>query len=161
MSGLFALINRHMGTTENTETKSLDDYIAKSKQEWLDIVNEMNKKFKSINALRDLTSELYSQRQIALEYNNELLNKISILNKKYRVEYANKFNFYKTQSNLMYKSDSSINAQILSDLSELLYKIEIMSNFSEFMKETIKTIDDMIYAVANRIRLEELIIGTR
>lgn len=146
---------------ENSELEKLDAYITKSKSEWLSIINDMNKKFKTINELRDLTSELYSQRQIALEYNNELLNKVSMLNKKYRVEYAAKFNFYKLQSNVMYKSDSSINAQVLSDLSDLLYKIEIMSNFSEFMKETIKTLDDMIYAVANRIRLEELIIGSR
>jgi len=147
-------------TGENVEKQNtLEAYIEKSKAEWLGIINEMNKKFVSLPLLRELSGELYSQRQIALEYNNELMNRLSTLNKSYRTEYAAKYNYYKAQANIMYKSDSAINAQVLSDLSQTLYKIELLSNFSEFMKETIKTIDDMIYGISNRIRLEELILG--
>ena len=68
-----------------------------------------------------------------------------------------KYNYYKTQSQIRYSSEAAINAQIDADLKDDKYQIELLDNHAKYMLETIKTIDSVIYAINNRIRIEELI----
>jgi len=39
----------------------------------------------------------------------------------------------------------------------MTYQIELLENHAKYMQETIKTIDNIIFAISNRIRIEELI----
>ena len=144
---------------EPIKQKSLEEHIDGVKREWSSRIKKLNESFSNIKDLRDIMPELYTQRQIALEYCNTLLNKVSDVNSKYKHQYAEKYKYYRTQSNIMFKSDSAINSQIESDLREMIYKMNLMNDFIVYIRETIKTIDDMIYAIPNRIRLEELILG--
>ena len=142
---------------EETSPNTLEDYIALHQQQWSTIVNEMNTKMKNFADLPDLQNVVYSKRQDALDYYYALLGKISSLSKTYKEEYAKRYNYYKTTANIRYSSDAAINAQIASDLREQVYQIELLENHSKYMCETIKTIDSIIYAISNRIRIEELI----
>lgn len=136
---------------------TLEDYITLHQQQWSTIVSDMNTKMKNFADLPDLQNIVYSKRQDALDYYYALLSKISSLSKNYKEEYAKRYNYYKTTANIRYSSDSAINAQIASDLREQVYQIELLENHSKYMLETIKTIDSIIYAINNRIRIEELI----
>lgn len=136
---------------------TLEDYIATHQQQWSTIIADMNNKMKNFADLPDLQNVVYSRRQDALDYYFALLSKVSGLSKTYKEEYAKRYNYYKTNANIRYSSDTAINAQIASDLRDNMYKIELLENHSKYMLETIKTIDSIIYAINNRIRIEELI----
>lgn len=140
-------------------SNTLESHIEKVKVEWMRRIKSMNEKFIDLKSLCELTSTLYTERQIALEYNNTIMNKIAELNKRYNEEYARRYNHYKSDSNIYYKSDAAINAQVHSDMRELIYKIELMDKFSKYMMETVHTIDNMIYAIQSRVRMEEIING--
>ena len=79
------------------------------------------------------------------------------MSKEYKKQYATRYNSYKVNSQIRYNSDTAINAQIASDLADVTYKLSLLENHAKYMQETIKTIDNLIYAISNRIRIEELI----
>ena len=141
----------------NAPARTLEEYINQHQTKWSELIMDMNKKLKNFFDIPELQNIVYSKRQDALDYYFGLLSKITSLSKEYKVQYAYKYNTYKTASQIRYTSDSAINAQISSDLCEIIYKSELLSNHAKYMQETIKTIDGIIYAINNRIRIEELI----
>ena len=137
--------------------KTLEDYILTHQQQWSAIIADLNGKMKHFADLADLQNVIYSRRQDALDYYFGMLSKISSLSRDYKLKYSQKYNYYKTQAQIRYSSEAAINAQIDSDLKDDKYQIELLDQHTKYMLETIKTIDSIIYAINNRIRIEELI----
>ena len=142
---------------QNNQPATLEEYIAQHQQQWSNVILEMNNMMKKFADLTDLQMTIYSKRQNALYYYFNLLYQISAMSKEYKKQYAAKYNSYKVNSQIRYNSDTAINAQIASDLADVSYKLTLLENHSKYMQETIKTIDNLIYAISNRIRIEELI----
>ena len=142
---------------QSTQPATLEEYIAQHQQQWSNVILEMNNMMKKFVDLPDLQITIYSKRQNALDYYFNLLYQISAMSKEYKKQYAAKYNNYKVNSQIRYNSDTAINAQIASDLADVSYKLTLLENHSKYMQETIKTIDNLIYAISNRIRIEELI----
>ena len=137
--------------------QTLEDYILTHQQQWSAIIADLNGKMKHFADLVDLQNVIYSRRQDALDYYFGMLSKISSLSRDYKLKYSQKYNYYKTQAQITYSSEAAINAQIDSDLKDDKYQIELLDQHTKYMLETIKTIDSIIYAINNRIRIEELI----
>lgn len=137
--------------------QTLEDYILTHQQQWSAIIADLNGKMKHFADLADLQNVIYSRRQDALDYYFGMLSKISSLSRDYKLKYSQKYNYYKTQAQIRYSSEAAINAQIDSDLKDDKYQIELLDQHTKYMLETIKTIDSIIYAINNRIRIEELI----
>ena len=137
--------------------QTLEDYILTHQQQWSAIIADLNGKMKHFADLADLQNVIYSRRQDALDYYFGMLSKISSLSRDYKFKYSQKYNYYKTQAQIRYSSEAAINAQIDSDLKDDKYQIELLDQHTKYMLETIKTIDSIIYAINNRIRIEELI----
>lgn len=137
--------------------ETLEGYVHRHQDAWSACVAELNGGLKKFSELPDLLYVVYTKRQNAWDYYFELLYYITDMEKTYRKAYADRYNYYKTNAQIRYSSDLSIKMQIEADLGEELYKIEVLKNHSEYMKETIKTIDDIIYAISNRIKIEEMI----
>jgi len=141
----------------NEKPATLEEFILTHQQQWSAIVSELNGKMKNFADLTDLQNVIYSKRQDALDYYYGMLSKISSLSRDYKSKYSQQYNYYKTQSQIRYSSEAAINAQIDSDLKDDKYQIELLDQHARYMAETIKTIDSIIYAINNRIRIEELI----
>ena len=137
--------------------QTLEDYILTHQQQWSAIIADLNGKMKHFADLADLQNVIYSRRQDALDYYFGMLSKISSLSRDYKLKYSQKYNYYKTQAQIRYSSEAAINAQIDSDLKDDKYQIELLDQHTKYMLETIKTIDSIIDAINNRIRIEELI----
>ena len=142
---------------QSTQPATLEEYITQHQQQWSNVISEMNSMMKKFTNLPDLQMTIYSKRQNALDYYFNLLYQISAMSKEYKKQYAAKYNNYKVNSQIRYNSDTAINAQIAADLADVSYKLTLLENHSKYMQETIKTIDNLIYAISNRIRIEELI----
>lgn len=146
---------------ENTSVEqkpaTLEEYILSHQTQWTEVVQEMTSKMKRLPDLPELLNMVYAKRQDALDYYFGLLAKISAMSRDHKQKYAEYYNYYKTQSQIRYSSDSAINAQISATLKDDEYNAELLENHAKYMQETIKSIDYIIYAITNRIRIEELI----
>lgn len=146
---------------EENKESTLEDYILEHQSKWSSIISDFSSKMKKFSDLIFLQNEIYSSRQNALDYYFGLLAKISQLSKTYKQQYASLYNQLKTTSQIRYSSEAALNAQIASSLAELTYKSELLENHAKYMQETIKTIDSLIFAINNRIKIEELIQGVK
>lgn len=141
---------------EQKET-NLEEFIAKKQSYWSSKIKELNEKFKTIPSLSNLTTEIYTTRQDLQEYHKSMLMKCASLNREYKKKYAELYNSYKTTSQIKYTSDQAINAQIAAQLADFNYTMELMNHHSNYIEETIKTIDNLIYGIKSRIDIEQLL----
>lgn len=142
---------------DNINKSPLQLQIEAREAEWMNIIKKLNEKMRTLEDIRDLLPELYTNRQICLEHYNGALRMLSKMQRDYKPKYAQKYNHYKMNSQIRYSSDTAINAQIQSDMADDIMDIELMNNYAKYVQETVKTIDGIIYGINNRLQLEKLI----
>ena len=127
--------------------------------EWKERVEVLSIHMKDIKTLAKAQVDLFSQRQVLLEYSYKLAGIISKLNSKYRVEKAQKLKHYSENHDVRYGSNEKT-VLIEGDLSQITEKIELVDGHRKFIDQTIQTIDHMLYGVKSRIALEEYLRGS-
>lgn len=155
------IIDSGLPTSEATPVKTPLEIIEEKQDNWTKIVKGLSAKLKNFAELPELMNEVYAKRQDATDYYFSLLHKISLATKKYNEDYATIYNKLKVESQIRYTSEAAINAQIASILSDPAFKLSLMNNHAKFMQETIKSIDNLIFGINNRIKIEELIEGIK
>ena len=114
---------------------------------------------KDIQTLAKAQVDLFSQRQVLLEYSYKLASIVSKLNAKYRTEKSRKMKDYSERSDFRYGSNEKT-VLIEGDLSEISEKIELVEGHRKFIDQTIQTTDHMLYGVKSRISLEDYLRGS-
>lgn len=141
------------------ENKALETALEAKNAAYRDKVLTLSGYMQDVKHLSELIHVVYSERQVTLEYYHTILQHLSKLNKEYKKEYAKQYNKFKFEVNQRYNTEQAITTQVSSALSDFIYKIELLNNHAKYIGETVKTIDDIIYGIQNRIRLEEILIG--
>lgn len=141
------------------ENKVLEESLENKNAAYRDKVIALSEKMKDVRNLPDLMNVVYSERQVTLEYYHLVLQHLSRLNKEYKIEYAKQYDNFKFKVQQRYSTEQSINAQVSAVMADFIYKIELLNNHAKYISETIKTMDDIIYGIQNRIRLQEIMIG--
>ncbi len=156
------MINNSTTNTSNggdLQKSPLQSYIEEREREWAVRIKSLNEKLRTLEEMRDLMPELYTQRQICLEYYHNVLRMLSKQQHDYKPKYAQKYNYYKMNSQIRYNSDTAIISQVQSDLTDDIMNIELMNNHAKYIQETIKSIDAIIYGINSRLQLEKIIKG--
>lgn len=144
--------------SQNTmQEQSLEQFILSRQQQWSDKIKDINKKFKTILELQDVLCDIYSLRQDIEDYRKQVLVKCAALSRDYKKRYAELYNAYKTNSQIKYNSDAAINSQIAAQLADITYTMDLMNHHSDFLSESIKTIDSLIFGIKHRIDIENLL----
>lgn len=141
--------------------KTFEEYIEVHQERWNGILHTLNEKMKNINTLPDLLNVIYCQRQDAVDYYHTMLNKLTKREKEYKQAYAVEYNKMKTNAQIRYSTEAAINAQIEANLADMIYITNLLDNHTRYMQDTIKSIDNLIYGINNRLRVEELMEGVK
>lgn len=141
------------------EKESLEDRLNNERLEWNKKIEDMSSKMKKIFEIPELMTNLYTERQRALEYYHYLISLMIGLNKDYNKIYNEKWEYYTSKSHIRYPNESTKHNRILVDLSEQVEKRSMIDNHSKFILRTVETIDNIIYAVPRRIELEQISRG--
>lgn len=144
---------------EKSEKQTLEERFARERIEWSAKIKTMSAKLKKVFDVAELMSEIYSERQRALEYYHYLISLLIKLNKSYNKSYSEKYKFYTYQSQERFPNEPSKNLRIQAELGDLKEKREILDNHSKFIDGTIKTIDNIIFGQKSRIEIEQIARG--
>ena len=117
------------------------------------------KEMKDIKTLAKAQVDLFSQRQILLEYSYKLAAIITKLNSKLNSEKAKKLREYSERSDIRYGANEKT-VLIEGDLTEITEKIDLVESHRKFIDQTIQTVDHMLYGVRQRISLEDYLRGS-
>ena len=127
--------------------------------EWREKIQVISLNLKSIKTVAEAHIELFSTRQILLEYSYKLASIISKLGTKERQERARKLREYQESKDVRYGANET-KTMIEADLSEITQKIELVEGHRKVLDQTIQTVDHMLYGIKSRIALEEYLRGS-
>ena len=149
-------------TVTSAQSEELREQFAIMRQNWLEIVTNLNRQMERNETLEQLLNVVYTRRQEAVE---TYYTTYSIINKRaslYRTQYAAMYNRMKMgQNGIRYSTESAIQSQCESALSEEKSVIDELKNFADYMWETVRSIDNLIYAIPNKIKLIEIKNGLK
>lgn len=126
--------------------------------EWSEKIRVLSIRMKNIKEIAEVQVDLYSNRQVLLEYVTKLGQVLSKLNAKYRKDRAERLKHWSENSQIKYGANEKT-PLIEGDLAELKERIDLVDGYISFLNETIKTVDFMLYGVKDRIKLQEFLTG--
>jgi len=127
--------------------------------EWREKIQVISLQLKDIKTVANAQIDLFTQRQILLEYSYKLASIIAKLNSRYRTERNRKTKDYSENSNFRYGANEIKNL-VEGDLSEIVEKLELVEGHRKFIDQTVQTVDHMLYGIRQRIALEDYLRGS-
>lgn len=160
-------INNNNTTNTNFSTNvinntTLDDALMKLQNQWTENIKELNEKMKTLRTVDDLLNEVYYKRQDAVDLFYGTNKALATQTRDYKFKASNIYNALKSgQAGLRYTNESAITMQIESKLFQEKENIDLLTNFCSFMKDTIVTIDNIIYGINNKVKVNEMLNGLK
>ena len=132
----------------------LDDYLGTQRTEWTDKIKDLTIKLKRGIELDEVSSYTLSYRQILVEQLATMCSKIrsqkSTCQKAYKSKWIEYYNFdYKL-------TDKQREKFIDADISEEKQVLDLLESQKNFIEGSIKTLDNMGFAIKNRLDIEKL-----
>jgi hypothetical protein len=126
--------------------------------EWTEKIQVVSLNLKDIKTVAKAQVDLFSYRQILLEYSFKLAGIISKLNSRYRNDKSRKLREYSENTDVRYGANEKT-VLIEGDLIQVTEKIEIVEGHRKFIDQTVQTVDHMLYGIRHRIMLEDYLRG--
>ena len=117
----------------------------------------------SLIKVDELMNTVYSKRQAAVDYYYAMNNVILKQSREYKALYNKMFNDIKVNgyNGMRFTADQSIARQVEVDLADKKELIDLLVSQNAFIKETIATIDNIIYAIKDKIKIKEMLNGMK
>jgi len=145
--------------SDNNKEETLEQRFSRERSEWTVKIQAMSAKMKDIFKVSELMTEIYTERQISVEYYHMLLTMLSKLNISYRKQWTEKYDFYSWKSQKRFPNEKTKELQILSEISDLTRKRELLDTHIKFTSATIGTIDNLIYGIKYKVEIEQISRG--
>lgn len=138
----------------NTSNAELEKRIVSDRADWQDKIKTLIHRIKNVRELADCQVHMLSYRQILLDKLAEFKTIIYKRNASLDKYYRSKYREYTLNYDIKLTTGEK-NAFIKAELSSLKTQINILESHIEYYQECIKTLDNMAFAIRNRIRLNE------
>jgi hypothetical protein len=102
--------------------------------------------------------DLFTTRQILIEYGFKLATIVTKLSSKERQERARKMKDYQENKDVRYGSND-LKTMIEGEVAEINQKIELVEGHRKYIDQTVQTVDHMLYGIRQRIALEDYLRG--
>ena len=134
----------------------LEKELHKDEIKWNKIVDTLAKKITNeIKESIDLSAEAISYRQMLLEERTQCYYKIYRSMPKLKQLRKSKFEYYSTRYQI--KTNSTEKVKLIdADLAYHEAKLEFIQNHNNFISESIKNVDHVIYSVKNKIEMHNI-----
>ena len=143
----------------STEKADFNKIFADERSEWTEKIQVLAIEMRDIKTLAKAQVDMFSYRQMLLEYSYKLASIVAKLNSKYKSEKGRKMREYSENNNIRYGATEK-SLLIEGDLIEITEKIDLVESHRKFMDQTIQTVDHCLYGVKSRIALEEYLRGS-
>lgn len=145
---------------ENNQPMSFSERLISIKQEWTTEIEKLNEEMKSLPSLNDMLNVIYTRRQKIVDLYYGTMTVLRKQTRTYTQSYANIYNQLKLNSQIRY-TETVLATQVEAQLIDQKAIIDDLKVFTDFLYDTMKTLDNMIYGVNNKIRIYELMNGLK
>jgi hypothetical protein len=141
-------------SSNNDINQQLIERFKNERKEWTDRIKDMSERLRDIYKVADLQVDIYSYRQVAVEYCHTLQTHLIKVIHTFRARKIERWEHYTRNYDLRMDKDPK-ELHIFVDISDINERKELLQNHLEFFRETIKTIDTISFGIKHRIQLEE------
>lgn len=128
--------------------------------EWTERVRGIASRFKNVEDLVDVQVDLYSERQRATDYVSQLYITQSKLKKAHLAEWKKAYDALTVNHDFHY-NDREKAKMADEKTSATKLKLDIVQTHIDFFRETVKTVDNMIFGVKHRLEIEDFRRGNK
>lgn len=133
---------------------ALDKKLSSQRIEWTNNIKELAQSLRRLNQLEETIADVLSSRQSLVEQISYLNMKIKEQRNKVNVRYREAYiRYYEYDYKLGEKQKEKFIETDLADENMILSHLE---NQVEFFKDSVKTLDNMGFAIRNRLALKDL-----
>ncbi len=143
----------------NPNDKSLSEKFEEERIVWNSKIDTLSKKLGKIVTVQELMTDIYTERQRAVDYYHYIISLLIKINKKYRKDYSNKYHYYTYLAQERFPNETTKQTKILTELEDLVEKKDLLEQHSKFITESIKNIDHIIWAITQRLKIEDIARG--
>lgn len=134
--------------------EELETRLARDRGDWKTNIQNLVHKIKFVRELSDCQVDMLSYRQMLLDKIADLKSVLYKRNTTYDKYYKAQYREYTLNYDIKL-TGSEKHQFIKADLGALRNQIDILQSHIDYYQECIKTLDNMAFAIRNRIRLEE------
>jgi septation ring formation regulator EzrA len=132
----------------------LDDFLGKQRLEWTQKIKELADNLKIGINLEEVSSYTLSYRQILVEHLASMSNRIrtqkTTVDKRYKEKWLEYYNYdYKL-------TDKQKEKFIEADIADENHMLELLQSQKSFLEGSIKTLDNMGFAIKNRLDMSRI-----
>jgi hypothetical protein len=132
----------------------LDQKLTAQRSTWSTNIKELAKSLKNVNGMEETIAGVLSSRQTMVEQiaylNTKIKEQKNAINARWREAYIR---YYEYDYKLGEKQKERF---IENDLVQDNTKLALLENQLDFMRESVKTLDNMGFAIRNRLALKDL-----
>ena len=159
------LIMEENNQTQNTtqQPQTIDEMLTEQRAKWTKEIEDLNASMSNLVKVDELMNTVYSKRQSAVDYYYAMNNVILKQSKEYKASFNKMFNEIKINgfNGMRFTSDQGIQRQVEVELQDKKELIDLLVSQNAFIKETIATIDNIIYAIKDKIKIKEMLNGMK
>jgi hypothetical protein len=126
--------------------------------DWREKIQGISFSLKNIHTVAEAQIDLFTTRQILIEYGFKLATIVTKLSSKERQERARKMKDYQENKDVRYGSND-LKTMIEGEVAEINQKIELVEGHRKYIDQTVQTVDHMLYGIRQRIALEDYLRG--
>jgi hypothetical protein len=134
--------------------EELESKLSKDRVEWKDKITELIRTIKNMNAISDCQINMLSYRQILLDKVTDFKTMIYKRNATWERYYRSQYREYTINYDVKLTSGEK-HQFIKAELSSLKNQIDLLQSHVDYYYECIKTLDNLAFAIRNRIRLDD------
>ena len=136
-------------TTKKDKISTLDEYLGNQRVEWTSKIRSLTDDLKLGNNLEEVSAFTLSYRQILVENLATMINKIrsqkTVVDGKYKEKWMEYYSFdYKI-------TDKQREKFVEADIADDTHILELLQTQKSFFEGSIKTLDNMGFAIKNSI----------
>lgn len=140
--------------TSKDKITTLDEYLGNQRSEWTQKIKGLTDDLKLGNNLEEVSAYTLSYRQILVEHlatmGNRIRSQKSSVDKKYKEKWMEYYSFdYKL-------TDKQREKFVEADIADETHILELLQMQKSFIEGSIKTLDNMGFAIKNRLDISRL-----
>lgn len=154
--------NNHQTNTQQ-QPLTLEEQLNEHRNKWTNEITSLNEMMKTLPKVNDLLGIVYMKRQEAVDYYHSMNTVILKQMREYKRQSLNMFNTIKISgyNGVRLPNDSAIQKVVEVELIDEKSIIDLLTNHNNFIKESIATIDNLIYGINQKIKLGEILNGLK
>lgn len=145
------------------QPQTIEDILNNNRANWVKEITELCELFKTLPGTDSMLNQVYVKRQNLVDYYFKMNDVILKQQREYKKLFNDMFNNIKINgyNGMRLATDQAITRTVEAELGERKENLDLLLNHNNYIKETMNTLDNIIYGINQKVKIYEMINGLK